>query len=213
MEAGEICVMLGANGAGKSTITKAIIGLVKAKSGAITLLDDQILGLPAHRIHRMGIAWVPQGRQLWNSLTVLDNLLLGTIRLEKHARNSRIEELLTRFPKLGERRSQLCGSLSGGEQQLVAIARALSSNPRLILMDEPTLGLSPRAIADLFQSVREVSDMGIGVLMAEQNARQALGAARRAYLLQNGQVITSGPARELAASEAVQAVYLGGTAG
>ncbi len=212
--AGELGVVLGANGAGKTTIIKTVMGLLRPRRGSIRFDGrHELVGLRPHQIHRLGIAWAPEGRQLWNTMTVLDNLRMGAFDSPDKAQTGRrIDEMLTRFPRLHERQGQLAGSLSGGEQQMVAIARALVSGPRLLLMDEPSLGLAPIVIRDVFKLIREINAMGIAVLMAEQNARQSLRVAHTAHLLELGRLIESGPADEIAAKESVLAVFLGGKA-
>jgi branched-chain amino acid transport system ATP-binding protein len=211
---GEVRVILGANGAGKTTIIKAILGLQKARQGSITFNGDvDLLKLKPHQIHELGIAWVPEARQLWNTLSVLDNLKLGGWCVnDKSLVDQRIQEMFERFPRLAERRDQVSGSLSGGEQQMVAIARALISSPKLILMDEPSLGLAPLVVRDVFSLAREINKMGISVLMVEQNARAALKVANWAYLLETGQIVESGLAAEIAGKESVKEVFLGGHA-
>ena len=211
---GDLRVVLGANGAGKSTIIKAIMGLQKPREGSIRFDGDtDLLRLKPHKIHELGIAWVPEARQLWNTLTVIDNLRLGGwIVRDAAVVERRIQEMFERFPRLGERRDQVSGLLSGGEQQMVAIARALISAPRLILMDEPSLGLAPLVVRDVFTLTREINAMGIAVLMVEQNARQALKVANWAYLLEVGHIVESGPAAEIAGKESVREVFLGGSA-
>lgn len=212
--AGELGVVLGANGAGKTTIVKTVMGLLRPCRGSIRF-DGQheLVGLRPHQVHHLGIAWAPEGRQLWNTMTVLDNLRMGAFDCtDKTQAGRRIDEMLTRFPRLRERQGQLAGSLSGGEQQMVAIARALVSGPRLLLMDEPSLGLAPIVIRDVFKLIREINGMGIAVLMAEQNARQSLRVAHTAHLLELGRLIESGPADQIAAKESVPAVFLGGKA-
>jgi branched-chain amino acid transport system ATP-binding protein len=214
IEPGELRVILGANGAGKTTIIKTLFGLLRARAGKV-VYDGNIdmLRLKPHQIHHLGIAWVPEGRQLWNTLTVLDNLRLGGFgAADKAAVEQRIGEMFERFPRLRERQNQIAGSLSGGEQQMVAIARALISTPKLLLMDEPSLGLAPLLVRDVFALVREINSMGIAILMVEQNARQALKVAHWAYLLENGRIVESGPADEIGGKESVQAVFLGGHA-
>jgi branched-chain amino acid transport system ATP-binding protein len=210
--AGEIRLILGANGAGKSTIIKAILGLQPAASGSIRFCGEHDLRrLRPHQIHQLGISWVPEGRQLWGTLTVLENLRMGGfIERDSAKLQRRIDELLERFPRLGERRNQLAGSLSGGEQQMVAIARALVSSPKLLLMDEPSLGLAPFVVRDVFALAREINAMGISILMVEQNARQALKLAHWAWLLETGRIVVGGPSSEIAATESVQEVFLGG---
>jgi branched-chain amino acid transport system ATP-binding protein len=211
---GELRVILGANGAGKTTVLKAILGLLRPHAGEIRLGEDiDLLRLKPHQIHGLGIAWVPEGRQLWNTLTVLDNLKLGGFGdRNKTAVDKRIGEMLERFPRLGERRHQIAGSLSGGEQQMVAIARALVAAPQLLLMDEPSLGLAPLVVRDVFRLVREINAMGISILMVEQNANQALKVANWVYLLETGRIVESGPAATIGAKESVKDVFLGGHA-
>ena len=208
---GEIRAILGANGAGKSSTIKAILGLVKARAGAIEFEERPIHGLPTHRIHRLGIAWVPEGRQLFSTLTVHENLEMGAFARGNGARfPNRLDEVFALFPRLRERRAQVAGSLSGGEQQMLAIARALMAEPRLLLMDEPSLGLAPKVVQRLFEQIQEINRRGLSILMVEQNARQALKIAHYAYLLEVGRLVGEGPSRELEASERVQRVYLGG---
>ncbi len=211
---GEVRVILGSNGAGKSTIITAIMGLVRPHQGSIQFSGEHdLMRLQPHQIHRLGISWVPEGRQLWGTLTVLDNLKMGAFANRDDAATARrIDEMFARFPRLKERQNQVAGSLSGGEQQMVALARALVSEPKLILMDEPSLGLAPMVIRDVFQLVREINAMGISILMVEQNARQALRVANWAYLLEVGRVVESGPAEEIASRESVQEIFLGGRA-
>jgi len=207
---GEIRAILGANGAGKSSTIKAILGLVKAR-GTIELEDRPIHGMPAHRIHQHGVAWVPEGRQLFSTLTVHENLEMGAFsRGNGPAFRSRVDHLFELFPRLRERRSQLAGSLSGGEQQMLAIARALISEPQLLLMDEPSLGLAPKIVQRLFEQIQEINARGLTILMVEQNARQALKIAHYAYVLEAGRLAAEGPASALMASEDIQRAYLGG---
>lgn len=214
INAGELRVILGANGAGKTTIIKTILGLKKPRRGSICFDGNRdLLALPPHEIHHLGIAWVPEGRQLWHTMTVLDNLRMGGFEAKDQAAvQRRIQEMFDRFPRLRERQHQLAGSLSGGEQQMVAIARAMVSGPRLLLMDEPSLGLAPLVVADVFRLTKEINAMGIAILMVEQNARQALKVADAAYLLETGHVVDFGPAKEIAERDSVKAVFLGGSA-
>jgi branched-chain amino acid transport system ATP-binding protein len=208
---GEIRAILGANGAGKSSTIKAILGLVRARAGTIEFLGREIQGLPPHRIHEMGIAWVPEGRQLFSTLTVHENLEMGAFaRGNGQQFRARLDEVFALFPRLRERQTQLAGSLSGGEQQMLAIARALMAEPRLLLMDEPSLGLAPKVLQRLFDQIQEINTRGLSILMVEQNARQALKIAHYAYLLEVGRLVGRGPSRELEASEDVKRVYLGG---
>jgi branched-chain amino acid transport system ATP-binding protein len=204
-------VILGANGAGKTTIIKAVLGLLKAQRGSVEFAGRDITGWPAHRVNRLGIAWVPEGRQVWDSLTVLDNLRMGAFAQRDDAETARrIDEMFDRFPRLRERQGQLAGSLSGGEQQMVAIARALVARPRLLLMDEPSLGLAPIVVRDVFRLVAEINRAGIAILMVEQNARMSLRVASWAYVLDVGRIVVDGAARDLEASREVQDVFLGG---
>jgi branched-chain amino acid transport system ATP-binding protein len=211
---GELRVILGANGAGKTTIIKTLFGLLRPRAGEIRFNGEiDMLRLKPHEIHMLGVAWVPEGRQLWNTLTVMDNLRLGGFAIDdKSLVERRIDEMFERFPRLRERHAQVAGSLSGGEQQMVAIARALVSAPKLLLMDEPSLGLAPIMVQEVFKLVREINAMGIAILMVEQNARQALKVAHWAYLLETGRIVESGLAAEIGAKESVQAVFLGGHA-
>jgi branched-chain amino acid transport system ATP-binding protein len=211
---GELRVILGANGAGKTTIIKTLFGLLRPRAGEIRFNGEtDMLRLKPHQIHMLGVAWVPEGRQLWNTLTVMDNLRLGGFAVaDKVLLERRIDEMFERFPRLRERHDQVAGSLSGGEQQMVAIARALVSAPKLLLMDEPSLGLAPLMVRDVFNLVREINSMGIAILMVEQNARQALKVAHWAYLLETGRIVESGLASEIGSKESVQAVFLGGHA-
>jgi branched-chain amino acid transport system ATP-binding protein len=211
---GELRVILGANGAGKTTIIKTLFGLLRPRAGEVRFNGEiDLLRLKPHQIHILGVAWVPEGRQLWNTLTVMDNLRLGGFAVaDKGLVERRIDEMFERFPRLRERHDQVAGSLSGGEQQMVAIARALVSAPKLLLMDEPSLGLAPLMVREVFNLVREINSMGIAILMVEQNARQALKVAHWAYLLETGRIAESGLASEIGSKESVQAVFLGGHA-
>jgi len=208
---GEIRAILGANGAGKSSIIRAIMGLVKSRRGTLTLGDRELQRLPPHAVNQLGIAWVPEGRQIFSTLTVQENLLMGAFG-QRHPQEvrARQEQIMELFPILKARQEQLGGSLSGGEQQMLAIGRALMSNPVLLLMDEPSLGLAPRVVQYLFDLIQEIRARGISILIAEQNARQALRVADYAYLLEVGEIRDSGPARDMEASERVRQVYLGG---
>jgi branched-chain amino acid transport system ATP-binding protein len=210
---GEVRVILGANGAGKTTIIKAILGLARPHRGAIRFAGQELLRLPPHRIHQLGISWVPEARQLWGSLTVLDNLRMGAFLENDRAKIAeRVDHMFERFPRLAERQTQVAGSLSGGEQQMLAIARALMSDPKLVLMDEPSLGLAPLVVRDVFRLAKEINGRGVAILMVEQNARQALKVADWAYLLSVGRVVESGRAADIAGKESVQEIFLGGRA-
>jgi branched-chain amino acid transport system ATP-binding protein len=206
---GEIRAILGANGAGKSSTIKAILGVVRARAGVVEFEGRAIQRLPPHRIHELGLAWVPEGRQLFSRMTVGENLEMGAFA-RGGAAAEKLEEIFALFPRLRERRRQLAGSLSGGEQQMVAIARALMAEPRLLLMDEPSLGLAPKVVGRLFEQIQEINTRGLSILMVEQNARQALKIAHYAYLLEVGRLVGEGAAHELMASADIQRVYLGG---
>ena len=208
---GEIRAILGANGAGKSSIIRAIMGLVKPRRGTVAFGGQALHKLLPHKVNEWGIAWVPEGRQVFSTLTVEENLLMGAFaRRHSRATDARQEQIMDMFPTLRERRTQMAGSLSGGEQQMLAIGRALMSNPRLLLMDEPSLGLAPKVVRSLFDLAQEIRARGISILMAEQNARQALRVADFAYLLEVGEIRGGGSAREMEASEKIRRVYLGG---
>jgi branched-chain amino acid transport system ATP-binding protein len=209
---GQIRVVLGANGAGKSSIIRSIIGVTKPASGTIEFpLGHDIAGRPPHAINSLGIGWVPEGRQIFANLTVQENLRIGGFQERRPGElTERLSQLTERFPRLQERRTQLAGSLSGGEQQMLAIARALMSSPRLLLLDEPSLGLAPKIVDSMFELVCEIRDSGISVLMAEQNARHALRIADYAYLLENGEMRGHGTPQEMEQREDVRAAYLGG---
>jgi len=210
---GDLRVILGANGAGKTTIIKAVLGLLKAQRGSVEFAGRDITGWPPHRVNRLGIAWVPEGRQVWDSLTVLDNLRMGAFAQRDDAETARrIDEMFDRFPRLRERQGQLAGSLSGGEQQMVAIARALVARPRLLLMDEPSLGLAPLLVREIFAVIREIRGQGTTIVLVEQNARMALAVADHGYVLETGTVCLADRADALLANPSVQAAYLGGAA-
>lgn len=210
--AGEVVVMLGANGAGKSTLLKAIAGLVTPLSGARIQLDGtDLTALPAHRIVEAGIALVPEGRGVFGAMTVRENLLLGAYAQRARAgERARLTQVLELFPKLGERLNQLVQTMSGGEQQMVAIGRALMSNPRVLLLDEPSLGLSPIMTGELFKALERIREIDVSVLLVEQNARKSLAIADRGYLIENGSVVGTGSAEQLRNDPAVQQAYLGG---
>jgi branched-chain amino acid transport system ATP-binding protein len=208
----ELVVMLGANGAGKSTLLKALGGMLRPAPGArITLDGTDLLALPPHRLVDAGVALVPEGRGLFTDLTVRENLRLGALPRRARAGEQRnLERVLALFPRLAERLRQTVGTMSGGEQQMVAVARALMSEPRFLLLDEPSLGLSPLMAQELFAAVRQVKTLGVGVLLAEQNAHASLRLADRGYVLSTGRVVGEGRAQDLRDDPAVQRAYLGG---
>jgi branched-chain amino acid transport system ATP-binding protein len=208
---GEIVVVLGSNGAGKSTMIKALAGLVATDPGARMTLEGQALHkLPAHRIVEAGLALVPEGRHLFSTLTVSENLQLGAFlpRTRAHAADS-LERVFAVFPKLKQRLAQIAGTMSGGEQQMVAVGRAMMTCPRLLLLDEPSLGLSPLLTSELFRALPSIAATGTSVLLVEQNSHQSLAIADRGYLLEKGRVTGEGTAKELLASAEVQKAYLG----
>ncbi len=211
---GEIQAILGANGSGKTTIIKSIMGLQPANKGSIQF-DGQydLQKLKPYQIHKIGISWVPEGRQIWGTLTIADNIRMGAFILSDQKEiDRRMEEMFEIFPILKERREQLASSLSGGEQQMLAIARALMSKPKLMLLDEPSLGLAPMIVNQVFRLVQDIRDKGISILLVEQNARKALQISDRVCLLEVGRIVDSGPSEEIAAKDAVQEVFLGGHA-
>ena len=208
---GEIVTLLGANGAGKTTTLQAISGLLKLKSGTITFNNEEIQTMPAHKIVDFGICHVPEGRRVFGTLTVEENLNLGAYKYRnnlKHVKAGR-ERVYCLFPRLGERRTQLAGTLSGGEQQMLAIGRGLMSDPKVLLLDEPSLGLAPILVREIFQTVLEINKQGVTVLLVEQNARIALRLAEKAYVLETGRVVLSGSSLELRQDPRVQRAYLG----
>ena len=207
---GEIVTLLGANGAGKTTTMQSIMGLIHAKSGTVTYDGHNITGLPAHKIVRMGMTQVPEGRRIFAELTVYENLLMGAyIEKDKAAVKRDIEEIDSIFPRLGERKNQVAGTLSGGEQQMLAMGRAMMSHPKLLMLDEPSMGLSPIFVNEIFDIIKEVSESGTTVLLVEQNAKKALSIADRAYVLETGSITLEGKADDLLHDESVQKAYLG----
>jgi branched-chain amino acid transport system ATP-binding protein len=207
---GEAVGLLGANGAGKSTTLRAISGLIRATSGSITFLGADLAALPPHKIAELGIAHVPEGRQVFPELTVKENLEVGAyIPSAKAERNRTLELVFGIFPALAERRNQLAGTMSGGEQQMLAVGRGLMLKPRLLMLDEPSLGLAPVVTDATFAKIQEVHAMGTAILLVEQNVSRALGMVQRAYVLESGKVIIQGSSTELANNKQVQAAYLG----
>ena len=212
--AGKIVTLIGANGAGKSTTLRTISGLLKPKSGSIVFHDVNISGKPAQDIVALGIVQVPEGRRVFPNMSVMENLELGAyLRKDRAGIKEDLNQVLTRFPRLKERRSQLAGTLSGGEQQMLAIGRALMARPRLMLLDEPSMGLAPLLVREIFEIIQEINRAGTTILLVEQNAHMALSIADYAYVLETGRIVLEGPAQELAQSEEVKEAYLGGGRG
>ena len=207
---GEVIALIGANGAGKTTILHTITGLLHPKAGSINFEGVELTKTPAHKIVSMGMAHVPEGRRIFQDLTVYDNLRLGayTISNQDEIEES-LENVYKRFERLKERRNQIAGTLSGGEQQMLAMGRALMSKPKIILMDEPSMGLSPLYVSEVFDIIREISESGTTVLLVEQNAKKALTIADRAYVLETGNIVLEGPASKLINDESVKKAYLG----
>ena len=207
---GKIVTLIGANGAGKSTLLRTISGLVKADSGSITYDGVELLGKPINKVLEMGIAQVPEGRRVFADMTVLENLKIGAyLRKDKAEIEKDIQWVYSLFPRLEERNWQLAGTLSGGEQQMLAVGRALMSRPKVLMMDEPSLGLAPLVVQDIFSIIKEINRQGVTVLLIEQNANMALKIADLAYVLETGNITLSGTGAELLANEKVKEAYLG----
>ena len=207
---GEVIALIGANGAGKTTTLHTITGLLNARSGSIVLDGKDITKTPAHKIVKMGIAHVPEGRRIFQNLTVLDNIRLGAFtRKDKDGIAQDVEKVYKLFPRLEERKNQVAGTLSGGEQQMLAMGRALMSKPRIVVMDEPSMGLSPILVSEIFDIIQSIRQQGTTVLHVEQNAKKALSIADRAYVLETGKIVLSGKASDLINDESVKKAYLG----
>ena len=210
VDEGEVVALIGANGAGKSTILHTITGLMGPKGGSVFFDGVEISKIKSHKIVAMGMAHVPEGRRVFAQLSVLQNLMLGAFtRTDKAEIEDSLRGIYRRFPRLEERRHQIAGTLSGGEQQMLAMGRALMSKPRILLMDEPSMGLSPIFVAEIFSIIEEVSAAGTTVLLVEQNAKKALAIADRAYVLETGNIVLSGPASELLDNDEIKKAYLG----
>lgn len=207
---GEVIALIGANGAGKTTILHTVTGLVEAKAGTVEFEGRNITKMPGHKIVTLGMAHVPEGRRVFSDLTVLENLKLGAYtRKDKNEVEETLKMVYKRFPRLEERKNQMAGTLSGGEQQMLAMGRALMSHPKIILMDEPSMGLSPIFVNEIFDIIKEVSASGTTVLLVEQNAKKALSIADRAYVLETGKIVLEGKADELMNDASVKKAYLG----
>ncbi len=209
VEEGDVIALIGANGAGKTTTLHALTGLIPVKSGSIVFEGKDITKVPGYKLVSMGIAHVPEGRRVFAQLTVLQNLKMGAYtRNNKQESEGPIQKIYKRFPRLEERKNQLAGTLSGGEQQMLAMGRALMSHPRLIVMDEPSMGLSPLYVNEIFEIIKEISAEGTTVLLVEQNAKKALSIANKAYVLETGKIVLRGDAKELMNNDQVKKAYL-----
>ena len=207
---GSVVAIIGANGAGKSTLLKTIAGALAPRSGTVSFLGEKITGLPSHEIVRRGVALVPEGRSILSRMTVRENLEMGAFARRDGKNTARdMDRVMERFPVLKQRAGQLGGSLSGGEQQMLAIARALMSAPKLLLLDEPTLGLAPLVVADIFAIIREINAAGTALLLVEQNVKQAMKVSSYAYVMETGKIVLSGPSRDLLQEPRIKASYLG----
>lgn len=207
---GEVIALIGANGAGKTTTLHTITGLLQPKKGSIMFEGKDITKIPAHKIVSLGMAHVPEGRRVFGELTVYENLKMGAYtRKDKAEIQETLEMVYKRFPRLEERKNQLAGTLSGGEQQMLAMGRALMSHPKIIVMDEPSMGLSPIFVNEIFQIIQDVSESGTTVLLVEQNAKKALSIADRAYVLETGKIVLEGGAKELMNNDSIKKAYLG----
>ena len=206
---GEIVALIGANGAGKSTILKTVSGLMHPRSGSISFCGNDIAHTDAYKLLRTGLAHVPEGRRIFQQMTVQDNLEMGAF-IHKEVNKDDLERVFNYFPRLKERRKQIAGTLSGGEQQMLAMSRALMSRPKLMMLDEPSMGLAPILVEQIFEIIRNLHKQGVTILLVEQNARAALEVADRGYVLETGKIVTSGTGIELLDSPAIKKAYLGG---
>ncbi len=207
---GEIIALIGANGAGKTTILHTISGLIPAKTGSVKFMDKELTKTAPHKIVQMGMAHVPEGRRIFQELSVYENLKLGAYtRKDKAEIEQSIQTVYQRFPRLEERKKQVAGTLSGGEQQMLAMGRALMSKPKIILMDEPSMGLSPLLVSEIFDIIKSINESGTTVLLVEQNAKKALSIANRAYVLETGNIVLEGGAKDLMNDDSIKKAYLG----
>ena len=208
---GEIVTLIGANGAGKTTTMQSVMGLIKPRGGSVVYDGKEITGMPTHKIVGMGMTQVPEGRRVFSELTVYENLLMGAYTEKDRSKiKEDIEEIYTIFPRLGERKSQVAGTLSGGEQQMLAMGRAIMSHPKLLMLDEPSMGLSPALVDQVFEIIKHFHKTGTTILLVEQNANKSLAISDRAYVLENGRITVTGTGSELMASEEIRKAYLGG---
>ena len=208
---GEIVSLIGANGAGKTTMMQSVVGIIPKKSGTVIFDGHDITKTPCHKIVQLGMTQVPEGRRIFQELTVYENLMMGAYTVRDQQRfKADLDEIYERFPRLAERRKQIAGTLSGGEQQMLAMSRALMSKPKLLMLDEPSMGLAPILVDQIFSIIKELHDAGTTILLVEQNASKALEIADRAYVLETGSIMLSGTGKELAQSDEVRKAYLGG---
>ena len=207
---GEIVTLIGANGAGKSTTLKTISGILRSKTGSIEFEGEDITKLPPHKLPSLGVAHVPEGRRIFQQLTVKENLEMGAYTRPASEIKPSIEDVFKRFPRLEERKNQVAGTLSGGEQQMLAMGRALMCRPKLMMLDEPSMGLSPLLVQQIFDIIKELNKQGTTILLVEQNAKMALSIADRAYVLETGKIVMQGDAKAMLSDESVKKAYLGG---
>ena len=210
VDEGEVVTLIGANGAGKSTILKTVSGLLRSRTGSVTFLESNIGGVPAHKIISRGLAQVPEGRAVFLQMTVEENLEMGGFTRPGSEIDPGLEKVYDLFPRLKERRRQIAGTLSGGEQQMLAMGRALRSKPRLLMLDEPSMGLAPILVEQIFDIIRTMHQAGTTILLVEQNAQMALSVADRGYVLETGRIVTTGTGADLLEDESVKKAYLGG---
>ena len=208
---GEIVTLIGANGAGKTTTMQSVVGLIPSRAGTVKFEGKDITKTPCHQIVRLGMTQVPEGRRIFQELTVYENLLMGAYSIKDQSGFKKdLEAIYTCFPRLAERSNQIAGTLSGGEQQMLAMGRAIMSHPKLLMLDEPSMGLSPLLVDQVFEIIKDINKDGTTILLVEQNAGKSLAISDRAYVLENGKIVLSGTGEELAASEMVRKAYLGG---
>ena len=209
---GEIVSLIGANGAGKTTMMQSIVGLIPKRNGTVVFDGQDISKTPCHKIVKLGMTQVPEGRRIFQELTVYENLMMGAYSMDKKQSDFKadLEAAFARFPRLAERRNQIAGTLSGGEQQMLAMSRALMCHPKLLMLDEPSMGLSPLLVDQVFEIIKDINKDGTTILLVEQNAGKSLAISDRAYVMENGNIVLSGTGAELASSEKVRKAYLGG---
>ena len=207
---GEVVTLIGANGAGKSTILNTVCGLLHSRTGSVEFLGKNLASLPAHKIVELGMAHVPEGRRIFQQMTVEENLEMGAYTQARSAIEPGLERVYGQFPRLKERRRQVAGTLSGGEQQMLAMGRGLMSGPRLLMLDEPSMGLAPILVEQIFEIIRQLHKAGVTILLVEQNAQMALSVADRGYVLETGKIVATGAGADLLRDEAVKKAYLGG---